>query len=81
MMTSGFVKRMEAQSNDLVYFDMNKIKQHDRPEKDEFQVEFRHVRLILLGYVCAILLVIVIFAVEVLCGSRKTKVKKIRRAR
>lgn len=76
-MSIGITSRITVRNNDAIYFNFNSIKQEDNPMKEDFQVEFRHIQLILLGYFCAILIVMFIFFVEVLCHAKIKKKLKV----
>ena len=54
---------------------MKQIKEESKEETEVFQVQFRHVRLIVLGYICAILYSWVIFLLEIIHSlNRKTRI-------
>ena len=73
-MTAGIVSRHEARYKRGI-FDMKQIKEDAKAKTEVFQVQFRHVQLIGLGYICAILYSWVILLLEIIhFGNRKTHI-------
>ena len=69
--TAGIVSRHERRYRRGI-FDMKQIKEDAKEETEVFQVQFRHVQLIGLGYICAILYSWVILLMEII-HSLKSK--------
>ena len=65
-MTSGIVSRIQREVETYYAFDFNLIKKDARKEMTEFQVQFRHIYLIVLSYSCCFLLSLIIFLCELL---------------
>ena len=62
-------------------FDMKQIRDDAKEETEVFQVQFRHVQLIVLGYICAILYSWVILLLEIIHSlNRKTIVYTLNRS-
>ena len=51
---------------DAYYIDMKQIKEDSKEDMEVFQVQFRHVRLIVLAYICAVLYSWYVFLFEIL---------------
>ena len=65
MKTSGIVDKYTTFVEVNFFVNINEFKQKENQLKDEFQVEFRHVQLILLGYFCCVFIVVIIFIIEI----------------
>lgn len=63
-MTVGVVAKIQQNLNTYIYYDFSLIRHHGPQTLTKYQVEFRHVQLILLGYVVAILCSLLILLCE-----------------
>ena len=70
MKTSGIVDKLTAFVAEHLFVNSNEFQEEGKQLMDEFQVEFRHVQLILLGYFCCLIIVTIIFIIEMRIGRK-----------
>ena len=63
-MTVGVASKIQREIDDTLYYNFDVMKQVGKQKKQDFQVEFRHVQLILLGYLCALVFCLLILVCE-----------------